>query len=43
MYEDLGRGYAGSVGYCIFADRGEDRIERVAIGATGALLEDCQV
>ena len=30
MYEDLGRGYVGSVGYYIFTDRGGDRIERAA-------------
>ncbi|GAB1344216.1 M24 family metallopeptidase [Gemmatimonas sp.] len=43
MYEDLGRGYVGSVGYYIFTDRGGDRIERVAIGASGGLLEGCKV
>ncbi|MBL0940041.1 MAG: aminopeptidase P family protein [Gemmatimonadaceae bacterium] len=43
MYEDFGRGYVGSVGYYIFTDRGGDRIERVAIGASGALLEACGV
>jgi Xaa-Pro aminopeptidase len=43
MYEDLGRGYVGSVGYYIFTDRGGDRIERVAIGASGGLLEGCNV
>ncbi|MCA0374759.1 MAG: M24 family metallopeptidase [Gemmatimonadetes bacterium] len=42
MYEDLGRGYVGSVGYYIFTDRGGDRIERIAIGASGALLEACK-
>ncbi|MBY0491067.1 MAG: M24 family metallopeptidase [Gemmatimonadaceae bacterium] len=43
MYEDFGRGYVGSVGYYIFTDRGGDRIERIAIGASGALLEACKV
>lgn len=43
LYEDLGRGYAGSIGYYIFTDRGGDRIERVAIGVTGYLLEQCRV
>lgn len=28
LYEDLGRGYVGSVGYYIFTDRGEERVER---------------
>jgi Xaa-Pro aminopeptidase len=41
MYEDLGRGYVGSVAYWIFTDRGGDRIERVAIGVAGHRLEDC--
>jgi Xaa-Pro aminopeptidase len=43
MYEDFGRGYVGSVGYYIFTDRGGDRIERVAIGASGGMLEGCKV
>jgi Xaa-Pro aminopeptidase len=43
MYEDLGRGYVGSVGYYIFTDRGGDRIERAAIGVNGYLLEQCKV
>ncbi|SVB26063.1 uncharacterized protein METZ01_LOCUS178917, partial [marine metagenome] len=30
LYEDLGRGYVGSVGYYIFTDTGANRIERVA-------------
>ena len=41
MYEDLGRGYVGSVAYWIFTDRGGDRIERVAIGVSGHRLEEC--
>ncbi|MGQ0647853.1 MAG: M24 family metallopeptidase [Gemmatimonadaceae bacterium] len=34
MWESLGRGYVGSIGYYIFTDRGGDRIERAAIGIT---------
>ena len=41
MYEMLGRGYTGSIGYYLFADRGGDRIERVALGITGGMLEQC--
>lgn len=41
MYEDLGRGYVGSVGYWIFTDRGGDRIERAAIGVSGYQLDKC--
>jgi Xaa-Pro aminopeptidase len=41
MYEDLGRGYVGSVAYWIFTDRGGDRIERAAIGVSGYGLEKC--
>ncbi|MCU0648653.1 MAG: M24 family metallopeptidase [Gemmatimonadaceae bacterium] len=40
MYEDLGRGYVGSVAYWIFTDRG-DRIERAAIGVSGYRYEQC--
>lgn len=39
LTEDLGRGYVGSIGYYIFTDRGGDRIERVALGIGGYLLE----
>ena len=39
LTDDLGRGYVGSIGYYIFTDRGEDRIERVAFGISGYLLE----
>ncbi len=39
LYEDLGRGYVGGVGYYIFTDRGGDRIERAALGIGGYLLE----
>ena len=40
LYDDLGRGYVGSTGYYIFTDRGGDRIERVALGVGGYLLEE---
>src|SRR5678815_110554 len=32
LWELLGRGYVGNIGYYIFTDRGGDRIERAAIG-----------
>lgn len=41
LYEDLGRGYPGSIGYYIFTDRGGDRIERHAYGVGGYMLEAC--
>ncbi|MBC8089554.1 MAG: peptidase M24, partial [Phycisphaerae bacterium] len=41
MYEDLGRGYVGSVGYWIFTARGGDRIERASIGVSGYQLDRC--
>lgn len=41
LYEDLGRGYTGSTGYYIFTDRGDDRIERIASGISGRMLEAC--
>lgn len=41
MYDDLGRGYVGSVGYWIFTDRGGDHIERAAIGVSGFRLDQC--
>lgn len=43
LYEDLGRGYPSSLGYYIFTDRGDDRIERAALGVGGYMLEDCGV
>lgn len=43
LYEDLGRGYTGSIGFYIFTDRGGDRIERVAAGVSGGMLEGCGV
>jgi len=41
LYEDLGRGYPGSIGYYIFTDRGGDRIDRGAYGVGGYMLEAC--
>lgn len=41
LYEHLGRGYTGDLGYYIFTDRGGNRIERVALGTTGPMLEQC--
>ena len=41
LYEDLGRGYTGSIGYYIFTDRGDERIERAAFGVGGGMLEGC--
>ncbi len=43
LYDDLGRGYTGSVGYYIFTDRGGDHIERAALGVGGYMLEECGV
>lgn len=40
LYPDLGEGYVASTGYYIFTDRGGDRIERVALGISGYLLEE---
>jgi len=42
LYEDLGRGYPGRVGFYVFSDRGGDRIERVALGIDGYMLEECK-
>ncbi len=42
MYEHLGRGYTSSIGYYVFTDRGGDRIERIALGITGGMLEQCR-
>jgi len=43
LYRDLGEGYVGDVGYYIFTDRGEPRIERAALGVGGHRLEACGV
>ncbi|MDP1890036.1 MAG: M24 family metallopeptidase, partial [Gemmatimonadaceae bacterium] len=34
LWELLGRGYTGTIGYYIFTDRGGDQIERAALGIT---------
>ncbi len=34
LWDLLGRGYTGAIGYFIFTDRGGDRIERAALGIT---------
>jgi Xaa-Pro aminopeptidase len=41
LYEDLGRGYPAPNAFYVFTDRGGDRIERVALGLEGYLLEEC--
>jgi Xaa-Pro aminopeptidase len=41
LYEDLGRGYPSSLGFYIFTKRGQDRIERAALGVGGYMLEEC--
>ncbi|HWP99342.1 MAG TPA: M24 family metallopeptidase [Vicinamibacterales bacterium] len=46
LYDDLGRGYPGRVGYYVFTDRKPNapppvRIERAALGISGPLLEGC--
>jgi Xaa-Pro aminopeptidase len=43
LWEDMGRGYTGSLGYYIFTDRGGDRIERAAFGVSGGMLTGCPV
>jgi Xaa-Pro aminopeptidase len=43
LWEDLGRGYTGDLGYYIFTDRGGDRIERAAFGVSGGMLTRCPV
>lgn len=40
LTEDFGKGYVGSYGYYIFTDRGDERIERAALGIGTALIED---
>ena len=39
LWKDLGRGYVTGIGYYVFTDRGGDRIERLALGPSGYLLE----
>ena len=43
LYDDLGRGYTGSIGYYVFRDPGEGRVERLALGTDGYMLEACGV
>jgi len=40
LWKDLGRGYVTGVGYYMFTDRGGDRIERIALGPSGSLLNE---
>ncbi|MFN8061801.1 MAG: M24 family metallopeptidase [Vicinamibacterales bacterium] len=42
LYDDLGRGYPGRVAFYVFTDRGGDRIERLALGVEGYMLEACE-
>ncbi|MGQ2941258.1 MAG: M24 family metallopeptidase [Blastomonas fulva] len=37
----LGGGYVGDIGYYVFADPGEGRIERAAMGVGGAAFDQC--
>jgi Xaa-Pro aminopeptidase len=41
LYLDLGKGYVSSLGFIIFTDRGEERIERAALGIGGYEIENC--
>lgn len=41
LYLDLGGGYVSDFGYYIFSDRGEERIERIALGIDGYEIENC--
>ena len=41
LWELLGRGYVGTIGYYIFTDRGGDRIERAAVGITDHSRDAC--
>jgi Xaa-Pro aminopeptidase len=40
LWRDLGRGYISGIGYYVFADRGGDRIERLALGPSGYLISE---
>ncbi len=40
LWRDLGRGYITGIGYYVFADRGGDRIERLALGPSGYLIAE---
>jgi len=39
LWNDLGRGYISGLGYYVFSDRGGDRIERIALGPSGYMIE----
>ena len=41
LYLDLGQGYVSSIGFIIFTDVGEERIERAVLGIDGTQLESC--
>lgn len=43
LWQDLGGGYVGGWAYWIFSDRGNDRIERAVLGASGYSLQRCGV
>ncbi len=40
LWPDMGGGYTSANGYYIFTDKGEDRIERAALGISGYLMEE---
>ncbi len=40
LYEDMGGGYTSTNGYYVFTDKGEDRIERAALGMSGYLIKE---
>ncbi len=40
LWKDLGRGYITGIGYYMFTDRGGDRIERIALGPSGYLINE---
>lgn len=39
LWPDLGHGYTSDKGFYVFTDRGNDRIERAALGVSGPFLE----
>lgn len=41
QWELLGRGYVGDIGYYVFTDRGQGRIERAALGITDHFRAAC--
>jgi Xaa-Pro aminopeptidase len=43
LWEALGRGYVGDWAYYVFTDRGDERIERAALGVSGGMIEGCGV